>query len=249
MRRVQALGLTSPRAWAYTLLGIDEYLRTFQGDSSVESVGAALADKLLVRFRHSRSPEWHWFEDRLTYCNARLPQALLVSSVWLGDAEMRTVGERTLEWLAAQCCDKNGIFAPVGSNGFHVRGEERAAFDQQPVEACAMVSACLDAHRVTGQSRWSDHARRAFEWFFGQNALHAPVFDAATGGCRDGIHVDRMNENQGAESTLSFLTAVAEMRAADRLALKLVAAAQKPPVSRPRLDSLAATPLEKESTP
>ena len=112
-----------------------------------------------------------------------------------------------------------------------------------------MVSMCLDAHRLTGQSRFLEHARHAFQWFLGQNPRNAQVYDARTGGCRDGIHVDRLNENQGAESTLSFLTAVAEMRAADRLALKLVAAAQKPPVSRPRLDSPAATPLEKESTP
>ena len=219
-----ATRLTSPRAWAYTLLGVGEYLRAFQGDSSVESVGSSLAQKLLERFRQSCSADWPWFEDRLTYCNARLPQALLVSAAWMGDPAMTDVGERSLEWLAVQCSAANGTFAPVGSNGFHIRGGTRAEFDQQPVEAGAMVSACLDAHRITGQPRWGDHARRAFEWFFGQNALHAPVFDASTGGCRDGIHVDRMNENQGAESTLSFLLAVAEMRAADRLAIKLVAA-------------------------
>ncbi|MDB4937632.1 MAG: pimA 3, partial [Labilithrix sp.] len=214
--------LTSPRAWAYVLLGIDEYLRAFEGDSNVESTRAQLAARLMDRFRESQSADWPWFEDRLTYCNARLPQALLVSASRMGDAAMSEVGLRSLEWLISQHLDGDGTFAPVGSNGFHVRGAPRASFDQQPVEACAMVSACLDAHRSTGQPRFLEHARHAFQWFLGQNPRETQVYDARTGGCRDGIHVDRLNENQGAESTLSFLTALAEMRAVDRLALSLV---------------------------
>jgi glycosyltransferase involved in cell wall biosynthesis len=217
-----AAGLTSPRAWAYALLGIDDYLRAFAGDSNVEAMRADLAGRLMERFRHSTSDEWPWFEDRLTYCNARLPQALLVTAARTGDQEMAEVAARSLEWLVAQHVAADGTFAPVGSNGFYVRGGPRAAFDQQPVEACAMVSACLDAHRITGEARWLESARHAFQWFLGQNPLQTPVYDARTGGCRDGIHSDRMNENQGAESTLSFLTALAEMRAADRLAAKLV---------------------------
>jgi glycosyltransferase involved in cell wall biosynthesis len=216
--------LTSPRAWAYTLLGIDEYLRAFEGDSNVAAVRGALSAKLMSRFAETRSPEWPWFEDRLTYCNARLPQALLVSAARTGDTAMAEIAERSLAWLVDQHVAADGNFAPVGTNGFHVRGETRAVFDQQPVEACAMVSACLDAYRVTGHVRWLDHARRAFHWFLGQNALEKQVYDARTGGCRDGIHADRMNENQGAESTLSFLIALAEMRAADRVAPKVTPA-------------------------
>jgi glycosyltransferase involved in cell wall biosynthesis len=217
-----AKALTSPRAWAYALLGIDEYLRAFEGDSSVESMRADLAAKLMDRFRESQSADWPWFEDRLTYCNARLPQALLVTAARTGDADMSDVALRSLDWLVGQHFSTEGTFAPVGSNGFHVRGEPRATFDQQPVEACAMVSACLDAQRITGAARFLERARHAFQWFLGQNAREAQVYDARTGGCRDGIHVDRLNENQGAESTLSFLTALAEMRAADRLAARIV---------------------------
>jgi glycosyltransferase involved in cell wall biosynthesis len=222
-----ASGLTSPRAWAYALLGIEEYLRAFDGDSNVASMRGDLAGKLMDRFHHSRTDDWPWFEDRLTYCNARLSQALLVSAARIGDPEMADVAERSLEWLLGQHVAADGSFSPVGTNGFHVRGAPRATFDQQPVEACAVVSACLDAHRLTAEPRWLEHARRAFQWFLGQNPLQVPVYDARTGGCRDGIHVDRMNENQGAESTLSFLTALAEMRAADRLASKLVPAAKR----------------------
>jgi glycosyltransferase involved in cell wall biosynthesis len=219
----EARELTSPRSWAYTLLGIDEYLRAFEGDSNALGIRAELARKLMDRFRASQSPEWPWFEDRLTYCNARLPQALLVSAARMGNGEMAEVALRSLEWLVRHHVAEDGTFAPVGSNGFHVRGGVRAAFDQQPVEACAMVSACLDAHRLTGHARFVEHARRAFQWFLGQNARREQVYDARTGGCRDGIHADRLNANQGAESTLSFLTALAEMRASDRLASRLVA--------------------------
>jgi glycosyltransferase involved in cell wall biosynthesis len=215
-----AAGLTSPRAWAYALLGLDAYLSAHDGDRGVEALRDALVARLIERYEHSRRPDWPWFEDRLTYCNARLPQALMVSAARTGDAAAAAVAERSLAWLAGQHVAADGTFSPVGTNGFHVRGDARATFDQQPVEACAMVSACLDAHRITGQARWLDEARRAFQWFLGQNPLHAQVYDAHTGGCRDGIHADRMNENQGAESTLSFLTALSEMRAAERAAAR-----------------------------
>lgn len=210
------VNLTSPRAWAYTLLGIDEYLHAFEGDSSVASVRASLTAKLMSCFRATETADWPWFEDRLTYSNARLSQALFVSAARMSDPEMATIAQRSLDWLIVQHVGRDGAFAPIGSNGFYERGQARAVFDQQPVEACAMVSACLDAQRLTGKPHFLEHARLAFQWFLGRNSRDAQVYDARTGGCRDGIHADRFNENQGAESTLSFLTALAEMRAADR---------------------------------
>ncbi len=208
--------LTSPRAWAYSLLGISEYLHAFSGDSHVQTVQRNLAARLLDLFRRSSSPGWPWFEDRLTYCNARLPQALLVTSRWSDDAEMEAVGVRTLDWLVAlQTTDDH--FAPIGSNGFYPRGGQRARFDQQPVEAGATVSACLDARRITGDGRWFGHARRAFDWFLGHNELHRSLYDPATGACHDGLHADRINKNQGAESTLSFLLALFELSSSDRI--------------------------------
>jgi glycosyltransferase involved in cell wall biosynthesis len=207
---------TSPRAWAFALLGIGEYLRAFEGDSNVQSVRKGLAERLLDLFRKVSSHEWPWFEDRVTYCSARLSQALIASGSWMEHAEMTTAGLRSLEWLAEIQCSQDGYFAPIGSNGFYERGGSRASFDQQPVEACAMVSACLEAQRVTGDARWALSARRAFSWFLGQNHLQRSLYDATTGGCRDGLHADRANENQGAESTLSFLLALLEMRTADR---------------------------------
>jgi hypothetical protein len=102
----------------------------------------------------------------------------------------------------------------VGSNGFLKRGALPARFDQQPVEACGFVSACLSAHRATGDAKWARHARWAFDWFLGHNALHRSLYDPSTGGCRDGLHAERVNQNQGAESTISFLQALLDMRAA-----------------------------------
>ena len=207
---------TSPRAWAYALIGIAEYLRAFEGDSSVQAVQKELAERLLELFRTSSSVEWPWFEDRVTYCNARVPHALLVSAESMQHEEMKAVGAKALAWLTSVQCSEEGYFAPIGSNGFFRRGEPRALFDQQPVEAGAMVSACLEAQRLTRDPAWAPRARRAFDWFLGHNQLQRPLYDASTGGCRDGLHPDRANQNQGAESTLSFLLALLEMRAADR---------------------------------
>lgn len=208
--------LTSPRAWAYSLLGISEYLHAFSGDSHVQTVQRTLASRLLELYRGSSQPGWPWFEDSLTYCNARLSQALLVTSEWTEDREMAAVGVRTLDWLVGlQTTDD--YFAPIGSNGFYPRGGVRARFDQQPVEAAAMVSACLDARRITGDGRWFGRARRAFDWFLGQNELHRSLYVPATGACHDGLHADRINKNQGAESTLSFLLALVELSASDRV--------------------------------
>jgi hypothetical protein len=211
-----ASGFSSPRAWAYALLGIHEYLRAYKGDSNIEAERATLAGRLLDLYRRTETREWPWFEDRLTYCNARLSQALIVSGGCMENEEMKSAGLLSLEWLSSTEFSSEGYFSPVGSNGFYPRGEERAAFDQQPVEACAMISACLESHQLTGDNRWAERARRAFGWFLGQNRLQQPLYDATTGGCRDGLHEDRVNENQGAESTLSFLLALCEMRAAAR---------------------------------
>ncbi|HEY8078242.1 MAG TPA: glycosyltransferase family 4 protein [Labilithrix sp.] len=213
----KALDLGSPRAWAYAVLGIEEYLRADGGDAAALDAMTLLANKLVALHRAASSTEWPWFEDRLTYCNARLAQALVVAGARTKNAEMLALGLRTLGWLSS-VQTVEGTFSPVGSNGFWIRGERRAQFDQQPVEASGMISACLDAHRATSDVTWLACAERAFQWFLGRNQLELPLYDPVTGGCRDGLHEDRANENQGAESTLSFLLALVEMQAAQRVA-------------------------------
>jgi len=203
---------TSPRAWAYALLGFDEYLRAFQGDSTAAARRDELADRLLGLFERTSRPDWPWFEDSVTYCNSRLSQALIVSGDRMDRSDMLDAGMRSLDWLISVQSSPEGQFAAIGSSGFYERGASPAVFDQQPVEASAMVSACLDAYRVHHDRRWLMQARWAFNWFLGENHLQHWLFDPATGGCRDGLHVDRANQNQGAEATLSFLLALHELR-------------------------------------
>ena len=207
--------MTSPRAWAFSLIGIDQYLRAFQGDSGVGAVRETLARRLMRSFLDNAHADWPWCEETVTYDNARLAQALIVSGDKLGDAEMTSVGLRALEWLAKIQRTDEGYFMPIGSNHFYRRGSQQAQFDQQPLEACAMISACLDAWRVTGDSRWTREMKGAFRWYMGQNALNVSLYDPATGGCRDGLHADRPNQNQGAESTVSFLLALTDMASLD----------------------------------
>jgi glycosyltransferase involved in cell wall biosynthesis len=206
---------SSPRAWAFSILGMQAYLDWFPGDRRIQGVRNALGNRLLDVYERSRSESWNWFEKSLSYSNARLAQALILAG-WRSENErMVAAGIEALEWLvAAQHCGDKEIFVPIGSSGFYNKGGEKARFDQQPVEACATISACLEAYRLTREERWLAEARRVFSWFLGRNDLLAPLYDPTTGGCRDGLHPDRVNANQGAESTLSFLMALLDMQGA-----------------------------------
>lgn len=209
------LRFTSPRAWAFSILGLQAYLDWFPGDRAMQSVRNSLANRLLNIYEHSHSETWQWFEKSLSYSNARLPQALLLAGGRSNNKRMMAAGVESLEWLVSvQHCGEREIFVPIGSAGTFSEHTEKTRFDQQPIEACATVSACLEAYRLTSERHWIDEARRAFNWFLGKNDLNAPLYDANTGGCRDGLHPDRVNENQGAESTLSFLMALLEMQTA-----------------------------------
>ena len=203
----------SPRACAFALLGLQEYLDSFPGDRAALGASDVLANRLLNSYRSNRSSDWNWFENSLAYSNARLPQALIRAGMRAANDEMVSAGLEALDWLVTiQRCEVKGHFVPIGSQGFYSKKTEKARFDQQPVEACAVVAACLQAYRATGKGRWRKEAWSAFNWFLGDNDLQIALYDATTGGCRDGLHPDRANENQGAESTLSFLMALLEMR-------------------------------------
>lgn len=208
------LNMTSPRAWSFALMGINEYFHRYNGDSRVSHIRIELAERLLNLYKKNRTDDWKWFEDSLTYCNAALSEALLISGDSITNKEMKEAALESLSWLVElQMSDYNGKhFVPIGSNGFYKKGGERARFDQQPVEAQAMVSVCLEAFRITGENHWLIIARRAFEWFLGRNDLNMSIYDPISGGCRDGLHTDRLNENQGAESTLAFLQSLLELK-------------------------------------
>jgi hypothetical protein len=207
------VAFTSPRAWSFALLGIEEYLNCFPGDRDAQKTSRVMATRLIELHAANQSPDWAWFEDVLAYSNARLAQAVLIAGQRNSDPHMISIGLRALDWLSGiQHCAEKDHFVPIGSQGFYRKGCERARFDQQPVEAGGSVSACLEAYRATGDDRWRKEAWSAFNWFLGDNDLQICLYDPTTGGCRDGLHPERVNENQGAESTLAFLMAQVEMR-------------------------------------
>ena len=211
------LNTSSPRAWAFALMGLHEYSQRFAGDRRASQAREELAGRLLALYASHRVDEWRWFEDGLSYCNAALSHALLICGRFTPNSAMTQAGLESLTWFAdlQRAAAEGGHFVSIGSNGFYRRGGERARFDQQPVEAQAMVSASLEAYRITGDKYWNREAHRAFEWFLGRNDLTLPIYDPTTGGCRDGLHPDRANENQGSESTLAFLQALLELRLAE----------------------------------
>jgi glycosyltransferase involved in cell wall biosynthesis len=203
---------TSPRAWAFGIIGINEYLRRLRGDSLVNQTRETLTARLMELFDKNTQPGWRWFEDSLSYDNAKLPHALILSGRVTGQPAMVERGLEALRWLTELQISEQGHFRSIGTNGFYHRGGVRADFDQQPIEAQAMASACLEAYRTTSDVWWYEQAQRAFDWFLGWNDLGLELYSPKTGGCRDGLHVDRVNRNQGAESTLAFLLSLAEMR-------------------------------------
>lgn len=212
-------GFRSPRALSFTLLGIHEYLRHGSDDpkSKVKAMRELLTEQLVKLWNDCATENWPWFESYVTYDNARICQALILSGQWMPHATALEIGLKSLRWLVSIQKTQAGHFRPIGSNGFYQREGARADFDQQPVEAQAMVCACHEAFRATQDATWSREAKRAFEWFLGRNDLGLPLYDSSTGGCRDGLHPDRVNENQGAESTLAFHLSLAEMNRAEQL--------------------------------
>jgi len=139
----------------------------------------------------------------------------MMAGYWTGRSEWLEAGLESLRWLVGVQQDKQGNFVPIGNDGFYPRGKKRPHFDQQPIEAHATVSACLEAYRITNDAFWYREARRAFEWFLGRNQLGVPLYDPSTGGCCDGLQPNGVNENQGAESTLAFLLSLLEMKLAE----------------------------------
>jgi glycosyltransferase involved in cell wall biosynthesis len=208
---------SSPRAWAFALLGLEAYCVGTRFDQEARRSRRVLSGRLMSILRSVETPDWIWFETGLAYDNARLCQALIVTGMAVGDIDQVEAGLRTLRWLMGVQTAPAGFFRPVGSDSFGKQYIFPAAFDQQPLEAAAAISACLAAWRADGEGRWREEAARAFAWFTGRNDLSLPLVDVETGSCRDGLHRDRPNENRGGESVVSYLLGLAEMRQVARM--------------------------------
>ena len=207
---------SSPRAWAFTLLGLDGYCAARPADATADQMRTLLAGRLAAILAASERKDWIWFEAGLAYDNARLPQALILTGLATGERRHVLAGLRSLTWLTALQTAPAGHFRPVGSDTFGDLHKPPRPFDQQPLEAAATIAACLAASLTDSKVDWKAAAERAFAWFFGANDLATPLVDADTGGCRDGLHPDRANENRGGESVVSYLLSLAEMRRAAR---------------------------------
>ena len=208
---------SSPRAWSFTLLGLDAYCAAVAEDSGARRLRGLLASRLIAILAAVETRDWHWFEEGLAYDNARLSQALVVTGRSTGTPAYVSAGLRTLRWLMALQTNPAGLFRPIGSHSFGAWRTPPQPFDQQPLEATAAISACLSAWRADGDPAWKTEAARAFAWFFGGNDLAVTLVDLETGSCRDGLHPDRANENRGGESAVSYLLSLAEMRQLARL--------------------------------
>ncbi len=200
-----------PRAWAFAIIGIQQYLSVYGGDSPVRRTRTALAEKLYQLFKKNSSKDWPWFADTVTCANARLPQALLAAARALSNEEMLRAGLESLTWLLKQQTAKEGHISIIGNNGWMHRSGQRAHFGQQPLEAMGLIEACAEAFLATKEDSWLNEARRCLAWFLGGNDLNLPIYDFKTGGCHDGLEPQGLNRNMGAESTLAWLISLLTM--------------------------------------
>ena len=212
---------TSPRAWAFALLGLDAFC-VVNRDIATDHLVCLLADRLMSALVANKREGWVWFEDVLGYDNARIPQALIQTGLTMNIPAYTSAGLQSLRWLVAVQTAPSGCFRPVGSESFGKVYQRPAQFDQQPLEAAATISACLAAAQADASAEWPAGVTQAFNWFLGDNDLRTVVADLSTGGCRDGLHADRPNENQGAESVLSYMLGLVAVRQSRRA--RLVAA-------------------------
>ena len=192
---------------------MDAYCAAVAQDADARRLRELLANRLIATLAAVETQDWAWFEEGLAYDNARLPQALIVTGCSTGDAPLPQ-RRFAIAALAHEPADDAG--RPLQTRWLEqFRRQERTrplAFDQQPLEATASISACLAAWRADGDVTWRAYAERAFAWFVGSNDLSLSLIDPETGSCRDGLHPDRANENRGGESAVSYLLSLAEMR-------------------------------------
>ncbi len=203
--------LTALRSRAFALIGLNEYVCAAPDDDHARRIRDHHAVALYDAFCRHASDDWPWWEDTVTYDNAKLPHALLMSGSALGRADMIDAALRALRWLLQVQTAPQGHLSIIGNDGWLRRGHDKAAFDQQPLEAHAMVHGCLAAAGVTGDDTWAQHAWTCFRWFHGFNDLDQPLYHDDTGGCQDGLSPAGPNRNQGAESTLAYLLCTLEL--------------------------------------
>ncbi len=208
----KATEFQSPRAMAYAINGALKYLQQFDGENQVHDMVVDLSRKLYSLFKENSKKNWPWCENNLTYDNPRLTEALIAAGSFLDDKEMMEQGIKSLQWLIEiQTDKKHGHPSFVGNQGWYKKGGKKAKYDQLPMEAAALIDACQKAYKATGETEWREKMEWVFNWYFGNNDIHQPLYDFSTGGCYDSLQPAGVNQNQGGESTISFLLALHRM--------------------------------------
>jgi hypothetical protein len=193
--------LTYLRAKAYAVIGLNHW----QGHRSLELV-TRLSNEIIDSYERHATSDWKWFEDEITYCNAILPWAMLIAHETTGEKRYLKAGTESLDFLL-NATFADDVFRPVGCKGWYPKNQTPAEFDQQPVEACETLLACLKAHKVTGKERYRKRAEQCLAWYTGRNTQKVSLIDPDTGGCRDGLTSEKFNLNEGAESLISWMIA------------------------------------------
>ncbi|UCG16463.1 MAG: glycosyltransferase, partial [Phycisphaerales bacterium] len=203
--------IASPRAWAFAILGLYYYLREVPDDRAAHAALKTLAKRLKTAFQESETADWPWCEDVVTYDNARVPQALILAGLALDDESLTQRGLRVLTWLLKVQTADEGHLSVIGTDGWLRRGGGRARYDQQPLEAAALIEACKAAHRATVEEEWLIEMRRCFAWYLGQNDAGVSLIEFKSHGCHDGLTRGGVNQNFGAESCVSWLLSLLTM--------------------------------------
>lgn len=212
---------TSPRSWAYTILGLQDYLSIYGGDISARKFLNDLALRIYQLFKNNASDDWNWCEKTATYANAILPHALIIAGKYIPDKEIYDTGIKALKWLLKVQTASDGHLSIIGNNGWLNIDGSRSKFDQQPIEVKGLINACLDVYYDTGDKKWLEESERCLSWFLGHNDLQLPVCDYKTGGCCDGLERQGINGNQGAESTLAWIISLTNLHAAVQTQVRL----------------------------
>lgn len=178
-----------------------------------------LAEALKARYEQTQSPDWVWFENTMTYDNARLAEAMIRAGTALKNDEYLAIGLRTLAFYE-RITVENGVFVPIGNEGWYARGGQRPRYSQQPLEAVSLVDAALAAYEATGDAAFQATAQIGLEWYYGRNSRGIAM--ANDGGCLDGLNESSVNHNMGAESTLAFLSSAYTLATSSRVVHAIV---------------------------
>jgi hypothetical protein len=210
--------LRSLRSCSFALFGLYHRLRV-AADDAMLNMAHDLARCLVVNLEATTTADWPWFEPYLTYCNAKLPAALLLASELTGEPRYRAAGLESLAWLMTVVFTDEGQLRLVGQDGWYPRGGRKAPFDEQCVDAQGTIEAALLAYRITHEPAWRDRAIAAFAWFTGENVRKASLIDSGNWGCYDGITATGLNRNMGAESIICYLLSYLDLVDAGLLGL------------------------------